>query len=312
MNYATYKNISELQIGEPLYFKNLTMFGLKGVDFSTIKYQTFQQASREHQYKISEINNEGHVPQLHFTNLSNIPILILDGTELVGAKQNRVLNTSILAPANQMISIPVSCCERSRWSYTSSRDFTFQNQSMYASARFDKVKSVNEKWTMDGYAESDQSEVWSNIASKSKRMNVHSASESMGDFYHTYRDQIEEYVGMYKAESNDLGICAAIGDQIVLLEIFDSNITFAENLSMIIRSLAADAMEIRTHGSIPNKKNIKKFIDQFLSSEFKKLGKIGIAEQIKISHSDQIGQGLFYKSNFIHSFQFNNHFKRNF
>jgi hypothetical protein len=40
---------------------------------------------------------------------------LLDGEELIGAKQNRALNLTILAPAKQVIVIPVSCVEAGRW-----------------------------------------------------------------------------------------------------------------------------------------------------------------------------------------------------
>jgi hypothetical protein len=39
------------------------------------------------------------VPQLLFINDAMRPVLLLDGEELVGAKQNRVLNLTVLAPA---------------------------------------------------------------------------------------------------------------------------------------------------------------------------------------------------------------------
>ena len=44
---------------------------------------------------------------------------ILDGEVLVGAKQNRVANLSIMLPPATDTVIPVSCVEACRWSYAS-------------------------------------------------------------------------------------------------------------------------------------------------------------------------------------------------
>ena len=312
MNYSTFKNISDLTMGEPLHYKKLTLFALKGSDFSSIRYITLQQATKERLYKISEISEEGSVPELKFTNNGSLPILIVEGSGLIGAKQNRVLNTSVLAPGNQTIIIPVSCCERSRWAFHSSRDFSFQDRSMYSSSRFHKVASVNESWTNSGYAESDQQKVWAQVSGKNQRFRVDSDTESMGDFYDTYKSHMDEYVKVYKAEANDLGICAAIGSQIALIELFDCNKTFAENLQMIIRSLAADAIEISQHQSVPAKADAEAFLQKLLKSNFTVMGQIGMAQQVKIANIEQEGQGLIYDSSFIHCFQFNRAFFRNF
>ena len=308
MNYSTFKNISDLTMGDPLHFKKLTLFALKGNDFSKIRYITLQEATKEQLYKISEISEEGSVPELKFTNHGSLPILIVEGSELIGAKQNRVLNTSVLAPGNQTIIIPVSCCERSRWSFHSSRDFSFQDRSMYSSSRFQKVASVNERWANTGYAESDQQKVWASVSGKNQRFRVDSDTESMGDFYDAYKSQMDEYVKVYKPETNDLGICAAIGNQIALIELFDCNKTFAENLPMIIRSLAADAIEINQHQSVPAKEDAEAFLQKLLNSKFTVMGQIGMAQQVKIANMEHEGQGLIYDSSFIHCFQFNKAF----
>ena len=68
--------------------------------------------------RVEEVSEGGSVPELRFTNSAAMPILIVDGEELVGAKQNRVANLTILAPAKTTIRIPVSCVEAGRWRYS--------------------------------------------------------------------------------------------------------------------------------------------------------------------------------------------------
>jgi hypothetical protein len=64
-------------------------------------------------------------------------VLILDGEELVGAKQNRIVNTTILVAAGAEIVIPVSCVEQGRWTYKSDA-FSSKHRVMSPSIR--KVK----------------------------------------------------------------------------------------------------------------------------------------------------------------------------
>ena len=64
--------------------------------------------------QVSEVSESGSVPELVVRNTGKLPILILDGEELAGAKQNRVVNTSILVPPEAKIVVPVSCTESGR------------------------------------------------------------------------------------------------------------------------------------------------------------------------------------------------------
>lgn len=51
--------------------------------------------------KIREKEEGAVVSDIMAENLSDLPVLILDGEELIGAKQNRTLNTTLLLKRNR-------------------------------------------------------------------------------------------------------------------------------------------------------------------------------------------------------------------
>jgi hypothetical protein len=52
-------------------------------------------------------------------NRGNKPVFLVEAEDMAGAKQNRVLNTSILLKVVCETIIPVSCTGQGRWSYAS-------------------------------------------------------------------------------------------------------------------------------------------------------------------------------------------------
>ena len=65
--------------------------------------------------KITETSPAGEVPFLKLENAGDCPIIILDGEEVIGGKQNRIVNTTLVIPANCSVKIPVSCIQAGRW-----------------------------------------------------------------------------------------------------------------------------------------------------------------------------------------------------
>ena len=82
-------------------------------------YRTLSDALASSDIVITEVSAGGSVPELMVVNRGSTAVLLIDGEELAGAKQNRVLNTSILLAARSETRIPVSCTEQGRWSYAS-------------------------------------------------------------------------------------------------------------------------------------------------------------------------------------------------
>ena len=108
--------------------------------------------------------------------------MIVDGEELIGAKQNRIVNLTILVPARSRIHLPVSCVEAGRWHHRT-RHFGTAPRTHYASGRAMKARAVTESYRMVGRPVSDQGAIWDDIARKSERLLAHSDTSAMDVMY---------------------------------------------------------------------------------------------------------------------------------
>jgi hypothetical protein len=168
------KALRDLQLGSPASLGDLTVISLL-TDLSTrSSYLTLDEAIADHVAEITEVSEGGAVGQLKVKNGAKRPVLILDGEELVGAKQNRIVNLTILVAAASTLEIPVTCVEAGRWGYRS-RTFSSAGRAHYASARAMKLGQVSRSMATDGARRADQHAVWAHIANKSERM--HALSE---------------------------------------------------------------------------------------------------------------------------------------
>ena len=109
--------LSQVTIGEPRAIEALTMVPLLGgPEVEQLpRYLTLDDAVARAWTEVTEISDQGSVPQLTVVNRAQQPVFILDGEELLGAKQNRIVNLSILVPPQATIGSPVSCAEAGRW-----------------------------------------------------------------------------------------------------------------------------------------------------------------------------------------------------
>ena len=119
MESVVQNRLQSLQFGEAQTYKNITILPLIAPADGTFQYRTLGEALATWDIAITEVSAAGSVPDLMVVNRANKSVLLIDGEELAGAKQNRVLNTSILIKEVSETKIPVSCTEQGRWSYAS-------------------------------------------------------------------------------------------------------------------------------------------------------------------------------------------------
>ena len=134
--------IENISIGEAISHEGLTVFPLLGKVPFAKDYLTLDEALAANTAVITEVSDSGSVPQLLFRNKGGQAVFLLDGEELGGAKQNRILNITILAPAMKDTVIPVSCVEAGRWSL-SSPDFKPAPRAQFADSRAKRCMQVS-------------------------------------------------------------------------------------------------------------------------------------------------------------------------
>ena len=141
--------LSAVEIGEPTARHNLSVFPLFGPVHRDPDYITLDEAINSRHSEITEVSDEGTVAEIGFSNSTDRPILVVDGEELVGAKQNRIVNLTLLVPAKSAVVIPVSCVEAGRWS-ASSACFESGERIHYGEARALKTAQVNSSMARSG------------------------------------------------------------------------------------------------------------------------------------------------------------------
>jgi hypothetical protein len=188
--------VRRVEFGPLTTFRNLSVLALSTADERESEYLTLDEALAQHVTRIAEVNEGGHVRELKIVNDGDRPVLLLDGEELLGAKQNRVLNLTILAPAHQISVIPVSCVESGRWQHVSP-GFVAAPRAQFAEGRAAKMRQVTSALNARGSRSSDQQDVWSLIAEKSARMGAVSDPSAMSVIFDTFDGSLEEFVAAF-------------------------------------------------------------------------------------------------------------------
>lgn len=142
MNTKVVDFISNIRLGEIKEYKNISVIPVFLKDVAELQYISLDEAISSGVLKIKEVSTGGNVPELVAENNGQKLILLLDGEEVIGAKQNRVLNATILLNCMSKTIIPVSCVEAHRWSYVS-EEFAASKNLLNYNIRMAKQGSVN-------------------------------------------------------------------------------------------------------------------------------------------------------------------------
>lgn len=233
-----------LEAGQPVQAGDLTMIPLLGGPEREPRYITLDQGLARGTVRVSEVSEQGRVPELLVLNEEERPVLLMDGEELVGAKQNRIVNLSILVPALTRLNLPVSCVEAGRW-HRRSREFSTARRAYYASGRAMKMRSVTFSYRRTGCPTSDQSAIWNDIACKSARLESSSPTRAMDAMYERLAPELATMEASLPAQPRQVGALFLAGGAVLGLDVFDSAATWRLLAPKLIAGYGLEAFDRR-------------------------------------------------------------------
>jgi hypothetical protein len=202
---------TQLRLGEPQTHGGITIVPLLGAALPQRAYITLDEAMPLG-FSVEEIGVDGHVPELLVRNPLTTDVLLYDGEEVIGAKQNRVLEASILVAAGATQKIPVACVEAGRW-HDSGEDFAPADRVAHPEIR--RRKSVDLEHAPLSSGRSQQT-VWAEIDERIQACAIEAPTSALSDVHDAERSRIDGIAESFALIAGQCGAILALGDGLCL------------------------------------------------------------------------------------------------
>ena len=298
---ATIKNyLSGFTIEEPQRYKNMSVFPLSTSFDGGPDYTTLKDALEKALLSVTEVSSGGSVPELKVINAAEISVLLLDGEELAGAKQNRVLNTTILIKEKSETVIPVSCTEQRRWSYVS-KAFHDSDTVMSPKLRVEKSRTVSTSLSSTGQYRSDQGTVWEKIDEQATKAGTVSRTGAMKDTFAQKTAELDEYLKAFPYVRSQKGLLVFIGAEAVGFDFVSRDRAFELLHPKLIKSYAMEAvLEDKKNGTKPDRELAAAFLKEAADCEEKKYESLGRGHDFRYESKTMVGSALAVDDKVIH------------
>ena len=279
--------LKHAKLGESVFMRNLLIYPIQGSIDVGISVASIDDVLDDMRGEFCELDTPD-INRISFCNRGDTPVLMLDGEEIIGSLQNRIIADSTFVDAHMTSSIPVICAEEGRWSELG----TFKTG--YCS--YPGIRAILSR---QGKRENGaQKKVWKEIERKLTITKTLSTTSSMHDIYNNLDDEVTRYVEDFSGlNHNTIGFIGVAGNKILGCDLFSDPSTYRHFEHKLLRSYALDAIEHRK----PSGGNIdtEDFLQDINNSLDKK--KFSTKTHHFTLRGDSFsGQGINYRNRIIH------------
>ena len=277
-------------VTEPDVCGALAIFPLIG-PVPTLEYLSFAQA-RENGATVTELECGASVRDLAIENPGNLPVLLFEGEEVLGAQQNRTFDVSVVVPAHSKLQAPVSCVEAGRWDGSRhAESFEPAAQAAYPSLRRMKSGQVRSQLERDALPCADQSAVWAEVSSKSERHGAASRTGAMSDIYEHRRERLDEMCSAMRMYCSQTGMLVAIGGAVAVLDRVSQPDVLDSLFRPLVQGYALDALESPS-ADPPTRDEARATLEQMLACRVTEYDGIGLGRDARVADNGVTGAGV--------------------
>ncbi|HMN26097.1 MAG: hypothetical protein IT276_15630 [Ignavibacteriaceae bacterium] len=280
---------------------SLVEFTTKRVN--TIDYISGAIAIEKNYIELKEISQSGNVNNIVVQNKSDKYVFFSDGDILSGAKQNRVLNTSVFLSPNSTKQIPVSCVEQGRWSSVTPK-FAGTNYTAPMNLRAKKSEQVTNNLKREVGHFSNQSEIWNEVDSCCERLVISSPTQNLSDVFKEKEKEFETFIKTIRVTDKANGMAVFIKKEFLAIEVFNRTDIYKEYFDKILKGVSSEASHLNPveeklkEAEATYKTNV--FFDELENRKFKQFPGAGIGTEKRYEENDFSGFALEYESHLIH------------
>jgi len=278
------------------------------VQFLTAQQNTFDyisgpKAIADDLIQVKEVSQSGSVNNLYLFNVSSKYVFFMDGDILTGAKQNRVLNTSVLIAPNSKITLPVSCVEQGRWSAISDK-FNTSDYISPQKLRAKKSRAVEENLRFESSHMAEQNEVWNDVEEYQTVLRCKSPTSSLSDVFDSKKDEFEEFVKKFPVNHDANGLAIFTDKKLLNVDLFNRTDVYQEYYPKILRSTAMEVSHLTDKGNeITDAEAAFKTVnlfDNLEKIEYTVHPGVGVGDEKRFDSPELTGFELNFKNHLIH------------
>jgi len=265
---------------------------------AALRVALLEEALARREARVTEVTEHGRVDTLRVDNLGEVPLLLLDGEQIVGAKQDRVFNATMLVPPRSSIAAPVSCVERGRW-HADSREMTSAEATLTPSIRASKLKSVATTLRTTQTYGGDQGRVWRDVENYAERTGTRSETMSFVQCLRARGPDVAARARALEAAPGQVGIAVVRGNVVASLDAFGSEELYARNQRKIARGVLAEIGE-RAQATVEPQTTVQRAIAALAHGHMLRCAALGCGETLTVEAAQYALAAITYGGEVFH------------